>query len=257
MFDHAVVPLLKAEMPLSAPFACRTLRSTGIGESQVEERIDGPLQSLLSRGLELGYCAATGAVDVRLSARGTEANELVQQAEQIVRNEIGPFIYGVDDDLLESVDIRLLSETGRTVAVAESCTGGFLAHRITNVPGSSAVFLGGLVTYSNSAKEQLLGVPPGVITSEGAVSEPTARAMAEGARLRLGADYGVSLTGIAGPTGGTTAKPVGTVFIGLATPKSTYVKEFFNQYDRETFKLVSSQQALDLLRRELGKRNVK
>ena len=135
--------------------------------------------------------------------------------------------------------------------LAESCTGGFLAHRITNVPGASAVFLAGLVTYSNEAKQRLLGVRAETLAAHGAVSEPVAREMAEGARERNGADYALAVTGIAGPAGGTPEKPVGTVFIALATAQKTVVLHPVNRFDRETFKYVTSQQALELLRRNM------
>jgi len=147
--------------------------------------------------------------------------------------------------------VRSLAEQNKTLALAESCTGGFIANRITNVSGASSVFLGGIVSYSNEAKQSLLGVEPTVLSEQGAVSNETARAMAEGARLRLGADYAISVTGIAGPTGGTPEKPVGTVYIALADSSGTTALKQLNQYDRETFKFVTSQQALEMLRRKL------
>jgi len=137
--------------------------------------------------------------------------------------------------------------------VAESCTGGLLAHRITNVPGASAVFLAGHCTYSNAAKVNTLGVKNETLAAHGAVSEAVAREMAEGARAQHGADYALSTTGIAGPSGGTAEKPVGTVFIALAGSGETRVLNPRNSFDRETFKFVTTQQALDLLRRGLAK----
>ena len=141
-----------------------------------------------------------------------------------------------------------------TLAVAESCTGGHLANLITNVPGASAVLLAGVVSYSNEAKQDFLGVSPETLAAHGAVSAEVAREMAEGARQRTGATYGLALTGIAGPSGGTAAKPVGTVFVALAGPRPTRVEHYLNPLDRLTFKQVSSNQALELLRRavELG-----
>ena len=144
-----------------------------------------------------------------------------EEAEAIVRELLGPRIYGVEDDDLETVIVRLLTERKATLALAESCTGGCIAHRITNVPGASAVLLAGLVTYSNAAKQQFLGVQADTLAQHGAVSEPVAREMAEGARREAQADYALSVTGIAGPSGGTPEKPVGTVFIGLAGPSGT------------------------------------
>jgi nicotinamide-nucleotide amidase len=252
MFTQQVVPLVQKLFPLAAPFVCRTLRTTGLGESQVEERIRGPLEALVRGGLEVGYCAATGAVDVRLAARGPQAAPQLAAGERILRELLGQAIYGEEDALLEQQVIRLLTERGQTLAVAESCTGGLLGHRLTNVPGASAVFLGGCLTYSDEAKQTLLGVRADTLRTHGAVSEPTAREMAEGVRSRLGADFALAVTGIAGPAGGTPAKPVGTVFIGLAAADETVVRSYFNPYDRETFKLVTSQQALELLRQRVG-----
>jgi nicotinamide-nucleotide amidase len=138
------------------------------------------------------------------------------------------------------------------LALAESCTGGYIANRITNVPGASQIFLGGLVTYSNEAKMTFLNVRAETLAVHGAVSEATAREMAEGARQRTGASYALAVTGIAGPGGGTPEKPVGTVFIALASPDGIEAHQRLNDYDRETFKYVTSQQALDLLRRKMG-----
>lgn len=256
MFTDTVAPLLRRVLPPPVSFVCRTLRATGTGESVVEEKIAGALQPLVDSGLELGYCARPGQVDVRLAARGGHAAETVARAEQLVRERIGANIYGQDEDELEAVVIRLLTERKETLAVAESCTGGCIAHRLTNVPGASAVLLAGLVTYSNAAKQKFLGVSDETLAEHGAVSEPVARQMAEGARRETGATYALSVTGIAGPSGGTPAKPVGTVFIGLAGPFETVVVHNLNPLDRETFKQLTAQQALELLRQTVrGKKS--
>jgi nicotinamide-nucleotide amidase len=252
MFSELVLPLVLKEFPLARPFVCRTLHTTGMGESSVEEKIAGPLQALLPAGLELGYCARIGEVDVRLAARGEKAAALVSQAEGIVRPLLGPLVFADGDATLESTVVQLLAGQKKTVALAESCTGGLIAHRITNVPGASAVLACGLVTYSNDAKKNLLGVREETLGEHGAVSAAVARQMAEGARSRHTTDYGLAVTGIAGPGGGSAAKPVGTVFIALAGGQETIVEEHFNPFDRETFKFVTSQQALDLLRRAVS-----
>jgi len=252
MFDASVLPLLRRQCPLAETHACATIRTTGLPESEVEARVAGPLAAAVARGLQLGYCARPGEVDVRLSARGPGAEAMVASAASAVRDCCAPHIFTHSDDELEATVIALLKEAKCTVAVAESCTGGLIAHRLTNVPGASAVMLGGIVAYANEIKQRLLGVSPDCIQHEGAVSESVCRAMAEGVRERFGADLGIAVTGIAGPSGGTEAKPVGTVFIGLAAPEGTHVLRRLNRWDRITFKQVTSQQALDLLRRQLA-----
>jgi nicotinamide-nucleotide amidase len=252
MFSQQVVPLLKERLPLRETYVCRVLKVACLGESVIEERIAGPLRPLVTAGLDLGYCARMGEVEVRLAGRGSEAARQVNTAETIIRGLIGPAIFGEGADTIEAVVVRRLTQAHQTLATAESCTGGLIAHRLTNVPGASAVFLTGLVTYSNEAKQRLLGVKLETLTQHGAVSEATVREMAEGARLRSGTDYALAVTGIAGPAGGTPQKPVGTVFLGLAGPAQTVVQHRLNPIDRETFKWLASQLALELLRQALG-----
>lgn len=251
MFLDSVVPLLRREFPLENPFVCHTLRTAGIGESMLQERIEAPLRPLVVAGLELGYCARVGQVDVRLAARIKDAQKLVGDAEQIVRARLGEHIYATGDDEIETVIVRLLTGRKQTLAVAESCTGGCIANRLTNVPGASAVFLAGLVTYSNEAKQKILGVRADTLARHGAVSDAVVREMAEGARKQTHADYALAVTGIAGPTGGTPEKPVGTAFIGLAGASRTIVERKLNSYERETFKQVTAQQAVEILRRAI------
>ena len=250
MFDEYVVPLLQREFAAET-FVCRTLRSTGIGEPRVQEAIEADLQPLVERGLQIGYCARPGAVDVRLAAGGAAAQEMVRDGAARVQKILGAHIFGFDDDEIENVIVRLLTEKHQTLALAESCTGGNLAHRVTNVPGASAVFLGGVVSYANRAKEAVLGVGAETLRRHGAVSEAVAREMAAGARAKFGADFALAVTGIAGPAGGTVEKPVGTVFIALASAAGTEVKRMLNPWDRATFKEVTVTQALELLRRQL------
>lgn len=248
MFLEHVLPWFRQTFPPAAPFVCQTLRSTGVPESTMQERIAGPLAGLAARGLGIGYCARPGEVDVRLVARGPDAAAVVAEAEAVVRREVGRHFYGRGEESLEGTVVRLLTEQRRSLAVAESCTGGRLASRITDVPGASAVFLGGFITYANALKQELVGVRPETLATHGAVSETCAREMAEGARRRTGADFALSITGIAGPSGGTPDKPVGTVYIGVAGPDGTEVRRFLNVFDRETFKHMASQQALEMLR---------
>jgi nicotinamide-nucleotide amidase len=253
MFLDQVLPLLGKKFGQPPNFACVVLRTTGIGESFLEERIAPALPPLVERGLEVGYCARVGEVDLRFVAHTADAAKLVGEAEAMAKEYLRGFIYGRDPEQLEAVIVRLLTEQRKTLALAESCTGGYIANRITNVSGASAVFLSGIVSYSNEAKQEFLGVRAETLRANGAVSEPVAREMAEGARSRAGTIFALSVTGIAGPTGGTPEKPVGTVFIAFAMPEKTEVKQLLNQYDRETFKFLTSQQALDILRRELIK----
>lgn len=252
MFDASVRPFLRERLPGTQAFHCLTLRTCGIGESAVEEKIEPFLPPLVGRGLAVGYCARTGEVDVRLTALGELGASVVRDAELAVRSLLAENIYGTGDDLLEVVVIRLALERRVRLCVAESCTGGFLGHRLTNVPGASAAFWGGWLTYDNEAKQRQLGVTPATLASVGAVSEDCAREMAEGALRAAGTDHALAVTGIAGPAGGTAEKPVGTVYVALASVGSpTLVRRYFNPFDRETFKYVASQQALEMLRRRL------
>lgn len=245
MFTERVIPILRVAFPPAGETVCRVFRIAGFGESMVEERVGEQLLEI--PGLELGYCAHYGAVDVRIVGMA----DVVERGGKIIESAFRESIYGAGNEVLEQVVVRLLSERKQTVATAESCTGGLLASRITNVPGASEVFLDGHITYSNESKSRVLGVDPGVIIKEGAVSEPVAAAMALGARKTSGSDFALSTTGIAGPGGGTETKPVGTVFIGLATPDGVTVTKHFFPTDRETFKTLTTQTALDRLRRAL------
>jgi nicotinamide-nucleotide amidase len=247
MFDAAVTPLLQREFAEEI-FVCRTLRSTGIGESRVQEMLEADLLPLVKTGLEIGYCARPGAVDVRLTAGGAAAEKLVGAGEAVVQKILGTNIFGTDDEEIENVIVRLLTAQKKTLVLAESCTGGNIAHRLTNVPGASEIFTGSVVVYANSAKEKFLGVSAESLQTHGAVSEIVAREMALGAREKFGSDFALAVTGIAGPSSGTPDKPVGTVFIALASASKVEVKKMFNPWERETFKQVTAQQALELLR---------
>ena len=246
MFQDSVLPLLWKIVGGRTPTGRRTYRVAGMGESLVEEAIGAQLIAV--PGLELGYCARPGEVDLRI------IGELpaLEAAEKIILEGLGAAVFSRDSRNLEEVVVGLLAERQLTLALAESCTGGFLAHRITNVPGASAVFMAGYLTYSNQAKTTMLGVGPQLISEHGAVSEPVARAMAEGARRQAKTSFALATTGIAGPGGGTEEKPVGTVFIALASDGSpTEVKKVFYPDDRETFKQLATQAALEMLRKRL------
>jgi nicotinamide-nucleotide amidase len=217
-----------------------------MGESHVEEAVGAQLLSIV--GLELGYCARMGEVDLRLIGSA----EILEEADTIVRARLAKFIFSTSRENLETVIVRQLAARQSTLAVAESCTGGLLAHRLTNVPGASEVFLAGYVTYSNEAKVAVLGVPSSAIAEHGAVSETVARAMAEGAREKSGTTFALATTGIAGPGGGSVQKPVGTAYVALAGGGETVVRHLFFPTDRETFKQLATQMALNLLRERLA-----
>lgn len=226
----------------------RTYRSIGIGESYVEELLKKPLASFVADGLEIGYCAHASAVDVRLSVQGYCNREHLEAAGKVVEKILGNAIFSPDDFGIEKVVIDLLKENGLTIATAESCTGGFVADLLTNVPGASEVFLGGFVTYSNESKVSQLKVLEETLQIHGAVSEPTAREMAEGTRKALEANIGIALTGIAGPSGGSAEKPVGTVFIACSTSRGTTCSQHLLPYDRRSFKEAAARHALNAVR---------
>jgi nicotinamide-nucleotide amidase len=230
----------------SEKLVMRSFRIANMGESIIERKIGDTLLAI--PGIELGYCARPGEADVRIIGR----SEAVSKAEKIIREKLGDAIFSVADETLAAVLVRLLAEQNQNVAIAESCTGGFLANEITNVPGASKVFVGGFITYSNEEKIRALGVSRKSIEEFGAVSEQVASEMAEGIRMRTGATYGMATTGIAGPAGGSVEKPVGTVFVALSSENEpTRYEKFFFPSDRETFKQLVAQRAFDLLRKRL------
>jgi nicotinamide-nucleotide amidase len=243
MFESCVRPMLGSIRGNLHGQTCRTYHIVGLGESVVEELIG---MELGRRGdIEVGYCARPNEVDFRLIA----PHAVLEEVEPIVLAAMGTHLVSVDGDNIEEVVVSRLTNLRKTLAAAESCTGGLLANRITNVPGASAIFLEGFVTYSNEAKIRTVSVPERLLALHGAVSDPVARAMAEGAAEKSGADFGLGITGIAGPEGGTIEKPVGTVFVAMAERGVTTEcrRELFPT-DRETFKQLATQTALDMLR---------
>ncbi len=252
LFVDQVLPVLLRKTGNGQRIRARTVKVCGLFESQVEERMkellhgDHPPVSLLAR---------PGEVHVRVTAagRGEEVESQLQLWEEKLRNLLGEAVFGVDEERLEEAIGWLLRRAGKTVAIAESCTGGLICHRITNVPSSSDYFKRGIVSYSNRAKEDLLGVPFSMIERHGAVSPEVAVAMAVGVRRVAGTDLGVGVTGIAGPGGGTETKPVGLTFIALADAQGEEWCEHRFRFDREGNKLWASQMALEMLRRYLLK----
>ncbi len=230
------------------------LRVSCVAEATLEEWIS-PAYAELGRE-SITVLAKPGEIEVRATARGSarERWEKLSAASRRLRELIGDALYGEGEEAsLEATVGELLTARGATLVTAESCTGGGLAERLTRVAGSSRYFLGGAVSYSNELKTRLLGVDPALITAEGAVSLPVAEAMARGARERLGADYALAVTGVAGPDGGTEAKPVGTVHLALAGPDEPAVEALLLTYpsERRRVRWMASQVALEMLRRRL------
>ena len=251
LFEQRLEPLL---MDKDAGVLChRMLRLFGIGESQLETKlmdlIDGQTDPTLATYAKEGECSLRIA-----SKRATEAEAQAAVEEMITRvlDRVGEYVYSCDDEDLVRVAARKLMERNLTIAAAESCTGGMFGAALTDVPGISAVFDSSLVTYSNEAKIRELGVRPETLEKYGAVSEETAREMAEGVRRVSGADIGVSVTGIAGPDGGSEEKPVGTVYIGLATAQHTVCRlSTWNSQNRRSNRNYAVLHMLDMVRREL------
>ena len=247
MVRGEVFPRLEALSGLDELPAMREMCFVGVGESDFHQSVDARLEAI--EGLEVGYCARLGEVDLRLV--GDEA--AIDQGREIALEEFAEFLVSEDGATLEAAVVRLLAKQGKTMATAESCTGGLIANRVTDVPGSSGVFRYGYVTYANEAKRDLLGVSWEDLEKVGAVSETVARQMAEGALRNAEADVAVAVTGIAGPDGGSEEKPVGTVFLAVAVKGGeTKVEKQFHPRSRVSFKRAVSQVALDLVRRALG-----
>ncbi len=231
----------------------RTILTEGVGESHLATIIE-PWEDSLPPFIKLAYLPQPGMVRLRLTAIGTE-RELLQAAINKAENELmpfaGKFIFGFDSDTMESVVGQLLREKGMTVSTAESCTGGNIAHLITSIAGSSDYFKGSVVAYSNEIKEQFLGVPHQIMVNNGAVSEQTVIAMAEGIRSRFATDYAIAVSGVAGPGGGTDEKTVGTTWIAVVTPTETITKKFLLGDHRGRNIRKASLAALNMLRGKL------
>ena len=245
LFHEEVVPRLRALGGVEVIDLVRELKFVGVGESEFQDQLDAHLTGV--EGLEVGYCARLGELDLRLI--GSE--EAIAQGRRLAEERFAEFLVCDDGASLEEAVVRALKGAGKTLAVAESCTGGLIAHRVTNVPGASDVFTHGFITYADEAKVNLIGVSRDSIAAYGAVSEEVAGEMAMGALRVSGADIAVSVSGIAGPSGGTEDKPVGTVCLGLATKEGVKTYRELHPRSRQDFKLQVSQRALDLIRRAL------
>ena len=252
MFGETLEPLIRARSDGS--IVSKTLHFAGIGESALAEEVQDFLDATDPTVAPL---AGQGRVRLRITTRAAteeEALDKISPVEKEVIARLADYYFGQGDETLEGAVARLLKERDATLALAESCTGGLLAKRLTDMPGSSAYFTEGLVTYSNEAKERLLGVPHELLVEHGAVSDAVARAMAEGAREVSGADYGLSVTGVAGPDGGTEEKPVGLVFVGISDARDTFAEKLDLTAwarSRDSIRERSTNRAFDLLRLRL------
>jgi nicotinamide-nucleotide amidase len=257
MFDEQVVPRLRAEGLVNRVILQRKINLFGKGESAIEaEALD-----LTARGRnpEVGITAHKGTISFRLSAEAgseAEAERLMGPTIAVIRERFAPLIVGEGTDDVPEAVFAQLSRTRSTLATAESCTGGLVAHMLTTIPGVSAHYLGGVVSYANEAKVELLGVDPALLAEHGAVSAEVAAAMANGVRERLKADVGLSITGIAGPSGGTPEKPVGLVYLGLSFGEvvSTRRLDIGPEQPREVIQERSAKQALNWVRMILRSR---
>ncbi|HVZ81175.1 MAG TPA: competence/damage-inducible protein A [bacterium] len=250
MFEETLKPFLKGLGPTGSIIKSRVFRTTGIDESALNEKIRDLFEG--STNPTIGVLAHWEGVDIRLTAKEeneAKADLLIEALGKNLTTRLPNFIYGWDKDDLETIVGRMLTTRNMTLATAESCSGGLISHRITQVPGSSTYFLRGYVVYSNRAKEQALGVSASLIEKKGAVSREVAEALALGARKAAGSDLALSTTGIAGPGGGSAEKPVGLVHIALADDQGAQSFEFRFTGDRSIVKKRTSQAALEILRR--------
>jgi nicotinamide-nucleotide amidase len=256
MLADRLLPWLVDRYRLHAAIFTRTLRTVGIAESEIDRRIEDLFRS--SENPKIAVLAHEGRVDVKIMAKAPDrerADTLIEPLERVLRERIGPGIFGVDGDTLEGAIVRFCTQAGLWLGTAESVSGGAIADAIVRVPGASACFRGGIVAYDNTVKTSLLGVDPALIATYGAVSEHVALAMARGARERLGADVAVATTGIAGPSGGAPDKPVGLVWYGLALGDETVARSLTFPGDRDDVRRRAVTIALNLLWRRLTRAN--
>jgi nicotinamide-nucleotide amidase len=250
LLERDILPYLKRLAGKSWLIRSRVIKIAGLAESQVNGRVKDLLE--LRPPVTVGIYAKLGEVDLKIMAKdksSDSAGKRIARIENIIRKRLGRYIFGSDDETLEGAVGRLLIMKKKTLAIAESCTGGLVANRITDIAGSSRYFMTGVVAYSNSTKIRLLGVSAETLRRYGAVSKKTALEMAKGVRLLASADIGIGITGIAGPAGGTRPKPVGLVYIAFSTGKINLVKECRFKGARDEIKFQASQVALDILRR--------
>ena len=251
MFTHRVVPYLKSLA--DGVIVSRTLKLFGIGESSMEAQLRDEMNAMTNP--TLAPYAKEGECELRITAKAADekaAHALIDPGEADLKAHFGPLVYGADIPSLEAAVFALLKEKGFTLGTAESCTGGLVAKRMTDLAGVSSVFRGGVVSYATEVKHTVLGVDQDLLDQYGAVSEPAARAMAEGARKVLGCDLAISTTGVAGPDPDERGNPVGLVFIGLATPDGTWVRKVNLSMGRQRIRHIAASHGFDLARRYLS-----
>lgn len=251
MVEEQMIPLLRSVMAQSVTIRSRVLRMFGIGESAMEMAVADILNGQTNP--TIAPLASEGEVTLRITARADseeDAYALIRPVEEQLHQRLGKYIYGIDKESLPVAVGNRLKAKKQTLSLAESCTGGLVATMLTDIPGTSAFFKEGWVTYSNEAKMKQLGVPQEILDVHGAVSEETARFMAQGARREANTDWAISITGIAGPDGGTPEKPVGLVYVAVAGADGTTVKQFHFHGDRQQIRIRSAKNALySLLKR--------
>ena len=245
MLHETVLPWLRQSRDSSEQVSFHTFKLHGLTESKLDDLVK---DIALPESARLSFRAHYPDLTLRLSLRGSNVADQLAELAGEIRKRIGSYVYSEADETLEEIVGKLLLRQGRTLALAESCTGGYISHRITRVAGSSAYYVGGCVSYSNDAKERLLGVERTTLERYGAVSRETALEMAEGVRRRTGAGIALGVTGVAGPTGGTADVPVGTVWMGMAQDDSSEARRFRFQGERERVIVGASQAALHWLR---------
>ncbi len=249
LLSEQIIPFLQKKFPNLEHLRSRIIRTSGLGESSLNDMIKDFIIS--NQKLNIGIYASPEDIKVQLNALAKtpeETKNILDEATEQLKIILGDYIFGYDDESLEEAIGNLLRTRKLSLAVAESCTGGMLGETITNVPGSSDYFKGGIISYAGEIKEKLLGVPHDVLTYFGQVSEPVARAMAEGVRKKCKSDLGLSITGIAGPAGGSVEKPVGLVYIALADSQQTLVQKHQFHNGRQSIRLRSVRRALNMLR---------
>jgi nicotinamide-nucleotide amidase len=252
LMTNEVVPLLKNKFQL-VPIIHKTILTQGIGESMLAEKISD-WEDSLPQNMKLAYLPDVGMVRLRITATGNDEKVLRKEVEDIalkLTELVGEFIYGYENDTLETIVGKLLRKKKLTLCTAESCTGGFIAHKITSVPGSSEYYYGSVIAYANAVKVHELGVDMHVLETDGAVSEKVVVAMAQNAMKKFNTDYCIACSGIAGPDGGTREKPVGTVWVAISSFERTITKKFQLGNYRERVIRETSQHALNMLRKML------